>query len=335
MTQVQTLEATDTYGKFVVTPLERGYGQTLGNALRRVLLGSIPGAAVTAVRVDKVLHEFAPIPGVKEDMNELLLNLRDLALRIHRERPPEEDFMLVVDVKGKGRVTGVDVQCPPEVEVVNPECYLCTISDANASFYAEIYVGWGTGYVLPERQEQYKGTIGLIPTGSQYTPVRKVNYTVEATRVGQRTDFERLTFDVWTNGAISASVAMGQGAEILDRYLRMFFNLSHGSMDLGLAHLDDAMPELDGVPEVRVEDLEFSQRTFNCLRRANIETLRDMLQHTDSELMGIRGFGKKALDEVREKLLLRGYELRPGKGNTRFDAMDDEEEEFDETEEEE
>ncbi len=334
MTHVQTLEATETYGKYVVSPLERGYGQTLGNALRRVMLGSIPGAAITAVRVEKVLHEFAPIPGVKEDMNELLLNLRDLALRIHRDRPPEEDFMLIVDVKGKGRVTGLDIQCPPEVEVVNPDCYLCTITDSSASLYMELYVGWGTGYVLPERHERYKGTIGLIAAGSQFTPVRKVNYSVEATRVGQRTDYERLTFDVWTNGAISASVAIGQAAAILDRYLRMFFDLSAGAMDIGLKGLGADAPELDGVPEVRVEEMDFSQRTFNCLRRANIENLRDLLEYTESELMGIRGFGKKALDEVREKLQERGYEMRPGKANARFDVMDDEDYEEEEEEEE-
>ncbi|MFN8139022.1 MAG: DNA-directed RNA polymerase subunit alpha [Fimbriimonadales bacterium] len=332
MTQVQTLEATETHGKFVVTPLDRGYGQTLGNALRRVLLGSIPGAAVTAVRVEKVLHEFSPIPGVKEDMNELLLNLRDLALRIHRDRPPDEDYMLVIDVKGKGRVTGADIQCPADVEVVNPDCYLCTISDANTPLYMELFVGWGTGYVLPERHEKYKGTIGLIATGSQFTPVRKVNYSVEATRVGQRTDFERLTFDIVTNGAITASVAMGQAAEILDRYLRMFFNLAQGGMDLGLKDLDEELPELEGVPELRVEEMDFSQRTFNCLRRANIENLRDMLQYTETELMGIRGFGKKALDEVRDKLQERGYDLRPGKGGIRFDLLDDEDD-FDEDEE--
>lgn len=297
-----------------------------------MLLGSIPGAAVTAVRVEKVLHEFSPIPGVKEDMNELLLNLRDLALRIHRDRPPDEDYMLVIDVKGKGRVTGADIQCPADVEVVNPDCYLCTISDANTPLYMELFVGWGTGYVLPERHEKYKGTIGLIATGSQFTPVRKVNYSVEATRVGQRTDFERLTFDIVTNGAITASVAMGQAAEILDRYLRMFFNLAQGGMDLGLKDLDEELPELEGVPELRVEEMDFSQRTFNCLRRANIENLRDMLQYTETELMGIRGFGKKALDEVRDKLQERGYDLRPGKGGIRFDLLDDEDD-FDEDEE--
>lgn len=326
MAQVQTLELTETYGKFVLAPLERGYGQTIGNALRRMLLGSIPGAAVTAVRVEKVLHEFAPIPGVKEDMNELLLNLRDLAIKVNRDRPPDEDFELVIDVKGKGVVTGADIQCPPDVEITNPECYLCTISDPKASLYAELFVGWGTGYVMPNRHEKYKGTIGLITMGSQFTPVRKVNYTVEATRVGQRTDYERLTLEVWTTGAMSPNEAVTHSAEILDKYVKMFFALTTDGMDLGLNDEDDDMPELDGVPEIRVEEMEFSQRTFNCLRRANVETLRDILQYTESELLAIRGFGKKALDEVRDKLNERGYQMKVGKGIGRIDAFDDEDE---------
>ncbi|MCL6623620.1 MAG: DNA-directed RNA polymerase subunit alpha, partial [Fimbriimonadales bacterium] len=232
-TNIQTLESTETYGKFVVAPLERGYGQTLGNALRRVLLSSIPVMAIKAVRVERVLHEFAPIPGVKEDMNELLLNLRELAIRLNADQPPSEDMELVIDVQGPGRVTGEDVQTPRSLEIVNPDCYLCTISDP-VRFYAELYVGWGSGYALPETHTQYKGTIGLIPTGSQYTPVRKVNYLVEATRVGQRTDFERLTLEVVTNGAVSPAVAVGQAAQILTKYLRMFSDLAVGGVKLSL-----------------------------------------------------------------------------------------------------
>jgi DNA-directed RNA polymerase subunit alpha len=293
-----------------------------------VLLGSIPGAAVQAVRVEKVLHEFSPIPGVKEDMNEFILNLRDLAIKVHRDRPPDEDFELIIDVKGRGTVTGADVQCPPDVEIVNPECVLCHISEAKASLYAELFVGWGTGYTLPAKHEQYKGTIGVIAMGSQYTPVRKVNYTVESTRVGQRTDYERLTLEVWTTGAVSPNDAVTQSAEILDKYIRMFFGLATGGMDLGLGDEDDDMPELEGVPEVRVEEMDYSQRTFNCLRRANIETLRDILQYTESDLLAIRGFGKKALDEVKEKLSERGYSIRPGKGISRLDAYDDDEDDL-------
>lgn len=324
-TQLQTLELSETYGKFVLAPLERGYGQTIGNSLRRILLAGVPGAAVTAVRVEGVLHEFAPIPGVKEDMNELLLNIRDLAIRVNRERPPEEDFELLVDVKKKGRVTGADVQCPSDVEIVNPECYLCTISESNKSLYIEMYVSWGTGYVLPERHEKYKGKIGIIPVGSNFTPVKKANYTVEATRVGQRTDYERLTLEVWTNGAVQPNVALCQASEILNKYLRMFSDIAPGSMKLGLLDEGEATPELAGVPDVRIEELDFTQRTYNCLRKAHIETLKDIMQYTESELLAIRGFGKKALDEVREKLAERGIKLRPGKAH--LEALAEEEEE--------
>ncbi|MCH8274591.1 MAG: DNA-directed RNA polymerase subunit alpha [Armatimonadetes bacterium] len=327
MTTVHTLELTETSAKFVITPLDRGCGQTIGNALRRVLLGSIPGAAVTAVRVEKVLHEFAPIPGVKEDMSEFLLNVRDLAIRINSDRPPEEDFELILDVKGKGRVTGADIQTPAEVEIMNPDCYLCTISDTRGRLYAELYVGWGVGYVMPDRHEKYKGIIGVIPMGSQFTPVRKVNCTVEATRVGQRTDFERLTMDVSTTAAVAPNVAMSQAAQILDHYFKMLFGLAERVMDLGLAEEVDEPSELDGVPEVRIEEMEFSQRTFNCLRRANVESLRDLVQKAQAELLAIRGFGRKALDEVAVKLAERGYELRSGKSLSGVEALEEEEQE--------
>lgn len=311
-TNLQTLESTETYGKFVVTPLERGYGQTLGNALRRVLLSSIPGMAIKAVRVERVLHEFAPIPGVKEDMNEFLLNLRELAIRLNADRPPTDDMELIIDVQGPGRVTGEDVQTPRTVEIVNPDCYLCTISDP-VRFYAELYVGWGSGYALPEAHAQYKGTIGLIPTGSQYTPVRKVNYLVEATRVGQRTDFERLSLEVVTNGAVTPAVAVGQAAQILTSYLRMFFDLAEGGVKISLDLDEDVPLEIENVPDVRIEEMEFTQRTLNCLRRADVATLRDLLRRTKADLLAIRGFGRKSLNEVEAKLRDMGYEMRRGK----------------------
>ncbi|MGI8924519.1 MAG: DNA-directed RNA polymerase subunit alpha [Fimbriimonadales bacterium] len=328
--QIQTLELTANYVKFVLTPLERGYGQTIGNTLRRVLLSSIPGAAITAVRVDKVLHEFAAIPGVKEDMSELLLNLRDVAIRVNTERPPEDDSELVIDIKGKGRVTGADIQTPDEIEIINPEVYICTMSEAKTSLYVELYVSWGTGYVLPERQERYKGTIGIIPMGSQFTPVKKVNYTVEQTRVGQRTDFERLTLEVWTTGAVAPNVAVTQASQILDKYFRMFFELGGGVMDLGIDDEGEEAPELAGVPDIRVEEMDFSQRTFNCLRRANLSTLKDIVVQSEADLFGIRGFGKKALQEVRDKLAERGLELKPGKAGARVVEFDDDDEEEDE-----
>ena len=326
LAQIQTLELNDTYGKFVLTPLERGYGQTIGNALRRVMLSSIPGAAVTAVRVEKVLHEFGAIPGVKEDMSELLLNLRDVAIRINAERHPEEDRELIIDIKGKGRVTGADIQTPEDIEIINPDAYICTVSEAKASLYIELYVAWGVGYVMPDKQEAYKGTIGLIPMGSQFTPVKKVNYTVEQTRVAQRTDFERLTLEVWTTGAVAPNMAVGQAAQILDKHFRMFIELGAGGMDLQLSDEEDDLPELSGVPEQRIEEMDFTQRTFNCLRRANIATLRDLVQQSELTLFGIRGFGKKALQEVKDKLEERGYKLKPGKAPRDLQFEDEDEE---------
>src|SRR5580698_1537010 len=255
MPHISTLDLQQEYGKFVLEPLERGYGQTIGNALRRVLLSSIQGAAVCAIRVDKVFHEFAPIPGVKEDTTELLLNLKDVAIRSTGEGPFDEQVVRI-DVKGPGRVTGADIVCPEGIEVVNPEVYIATISDPNASLTMELYVGWGAGYVLPEKQEKYRGMIGVIPTGSQYTPVKKVNYTVEQTRVGMRTDYERLVLDIWTNGTVRPNDALSQSAHILDKYFRMFFDLGEAGLEGDIDEIDADQEDLRDIPELRIEELD-------------------------------------------------------------------------------
>ncbi len=328
MPHISTLDLQTEYGKFILEPLERGYGQTIGNALRRVLLSSIQGAAVAAVRIDKVFHEFAPIPGVKEDTTELLLNLKDLAIRFDTEAPIEEKT-LRLDVKGPGRVTASDIICPEGVEVVNPEAYIATISEPGASLTMEMYIGWGTGYVLPQNQDRYKGMIGVLPTGSQFTPVRKVNYTVEPTRVGIRTDYERLVLDIWTNGAVAPNDALSQSAHILDKYFRMFFDLGEAGFETDIEADDTNNDELlKNVPDLRIEELDFSQRTFNCLRRAGILTLKALAIATESDLTAIRGFGKKSLLEVRDKLHEHGLELKPPKGGYRsLDTLDDEDDE--------
>lgn len=330
MPYIQTLELGNEYGKFVLEPLERGYGQTIGNALRRVLLSSIQGCAVTAVRIDKVFHEFAPIPGCKEDATEFLLNLKDLAFRYEGEQPFPQEAVCRIDVKGPGLVTGADVKCPPNVTVVNPECPLVTISDDGASFGVDLYLGWGSGYVLPEKHEQFKGVIGIIPTGSQFTPIRKVNYIVEMTRVGMRTDYERLVLEVWTNGAIRPNDAVTQAAHILDKYFRMFFELGQAGVEAVLEEEEALDPELANVPDLKIEELEFSQRTFNCLRRANLMSLHALARATESDLTGIRGFGKKSLNEVKEKLAQYGLKVKPPKAGYRaVDLLDDDEEDFD------
>jgi DNA-directed RNA polymerase subunit alpha len=328
MPHISTLDVSQDYGKFVLEPLERGYGQTIGNALRRVLLSSIQGAAICAVRIDKVFHEFAPIPGVKEDTTELLLNLKNVAIKYTGEIPtqPMEDRTLKIDVKGPGRVTGADIQCPEGVVIVNPEVYIATISDSKATLSMEMYVGWGVGYVLPEKQERYKGIIGVIPTGAQFTPVTKVNYTVEQTRVGMRTDYERMVLDVFTNGSVSPNDAVSQAAHILDKYFRMFFDLGEAGFEADISTADEMTPELANIPDLRIEELEFSQRTFNCLRRAGLLTLRALALASETDLTSIRGFGKKSLLEVRDKLAEHGLEMKPPKGGFRpLDTLDDEE----------
>ncbi len=326
MPHISTLDLQQEYGKFVLEPLERGYGHTIGNSLRRVLLSSIQGAAIAAIRIDKVFHEFAPIPGVKEDTTQLLLNLKDVAIRVTGEFGLE-DKVLRLDVKGPGRVTGADIECPEGLEIINPEVYIATISDPALSLTMEMYASWGAGYVLPEKQERYRGMIGVIPTGSQFTPVKKVNYTVEATRVGMRTDYDRLVLDIWTNGAVRPNDALSQSAHILDKYFRMFFDLGEAGYEINIS-LDEEVEDeaLKNVPELRIEELDFSQRTFNCLRRAGIMNLKNLAVASESDLTAIRGFGKKSLLEVRDKLREHGLEMKPPKGGYRpLDAFDDEE----------
>lgn len=324
MPYIHTVELTEDYAKFVLEPLERGYGQTIGNALRRVLLSSIHGCAVCALRIDKVFHEFASIPGVKEDTTELILNLKELAVKVSLDGPAPDELTLRIDTKGPGRVTGADVICPDGVEVMNPECYLATINSASDSLTAELFMGWGSGYVLPDKHEKYKGMIGIIPMGTQFTPVRKVNYIVEQTRVGTRTDYERMVLEVWTNGAVSPNDAVTQAAHILDKYFRMFFELGDaGTEPLEVASLE-LSAELANVPDIKIEELEFSQRTFNCLRRAGILNLRQLAMVNESDLTGIRGFGKKSLTEVRDKLAEHGVDLKPGKGGYVAIDLDDE-----------
>ncbi len=325
MPQIQTLETTSEYAKFVLEPLERGYGQTIGNALRRVLLSSIGGAAVNAIKIDKVFHEFAAIPGVKEDTTEFILNLKDLAIRLDPDMPTPDEVTLKIDLKGAGRVTGADVICPEGVTISNPEVYLATISEAKATLVVELYVGAGTGYTLPERQERYKGVIGVIPVGAQYTPVKKANYIVEQTRVGQRTDYERMVLEVWTNGTVPPNDAVTQAAQILDKYFRLFFDLGRILQDDIFSLGTEEDTELSNVPEIKIEELGFSQRTFNCLRRAGILNLRQLAGVNEGDLTSIRGFGRKSLNEVRDTLAEHGVELKPAKGGfINLDILDDE-----------
>jgi len=311
---IQTLDSDLNYGKFVVEPLERGYGVTLGNSLRRVLLSSIPGAAITYVKIDKVLHEFSTIPGVKEDTTELLLNLKGIYVKVHRNGTGEkhEPKTIRIDRKGEGVITGADVECPEDIEVVNPEAYIATISDEDAKLYMEMTVETNKGYVLPDRQERRNQQgIGVIPMGAAFTPVRKVNYTVESTRMGSNTNVERLVLEVWTNGTITPQVAISEAAKILSQYFGLFASFRTGEP----GRIEPGVPLIGApsdAPHLRIEELDFSVRTYNCLKKANILTINELVQYPENDLMQIRNFGKKSLTEVREKLGQLGLSLKGG-----------------------
>lgn len=308
--RIEVTEQSGTYGKFVTEPLERGFATTLGNALRRVLLSSIPGAAVTAIKVEKVLHEFSTIPGVKEDTTELILNIKDLSVRVPGGGKPNEVITLTVDARGPGVVTGADVRCPHDAEIVNPEVYLATISEEGATLRMELYVQRGRGYVAPEKvtlPDALAKTIGVIPIGAMFSPVRKVNYIVESTRVGFKTDLERLILEIWTNGTIYPVHALQEAARILRDFMEMFVRMDVSS-SLPLPPEATLLPT--DVPDVRVEELDFSVRTYNCLKRAGITGVRDLVHRSEHELLNIRNFGKKSLYEVREKLAQLNLTLR-------------------------
>jgi DNA-directed RNA polymerase subunit alpha len=311
--RIETLVQNDTYGKFVVEPLDRGFGITLGNSLRRVLLSSIPGSAITSVKIDGILHEFATIPGVKEDTTELLLNLKDISVKIHTDGTKPEPKTIRIDVKGAGQVTGADIRTPSDVEIANPETYIATVSDEDANLSVEMTVEMGKGYVLPEYQEGQKPPIGVIPVGAAFTPVDKVNFIVEPTRVGHRSDFERLIMEIWTNGTILPSDALADAARMIDKLLRMFADFSGGfrSEDFSEEAAYGSEAEVRA-PEARIEELDFSVRTYNCLKKANVLTVGELVQITEQDLMNIRNFGRKSLNEVKEKLAQLGLSLKKG-----------------------
>jgi DNA-directed RNA polymerase subunit alpha len=303
--RIETLDLLDNYGKFAVEPLDYGYGVTLGNALRRVLLSSITGAAVTHLRIEGVLHEFATIPGVKEDTTELILNIKDLHVRIlpTSDPIPAEERILRVNVSGEGIVTGADVHCPPDCEVVNPGLVIATMTDPAAHLSMELFVEEGRGYVPPDKQERYKGSIGVLPIGAIFSPVRKVNFSVEPTRVGRRTDLERLILEVWTNGTIRPGEAISEAAQILDTYMRLFADFSPGRRTHAVeAQMTPERAKGLAAPDSRIEELDFSVRTYNCLRKERILTVADLVKYSEADLIGIRNFGRKSLNEVKEKL---------------------------------
>ncbi len=295
--RVRPVQANDRYGKFVVDPLPKGYGHTLGASLRRVLLNSIEGVAITAVQVQGVNHEFSTIPGIVEDMMEIVLNLKEISIRAVNGRL-EGPVAARIDKVGEGRVTGADVQLPPGVQIVSPEKPICTLSRSDARFDAVLTIEGGVGYVPSGMHERAK-TIGTIPVDALYSPVTRVNYFVEPTRSGQQTDLDKLTLEIHTNGSLPPGGALSGAAQILTNYLQLFTGLE-GAIEV--APLDGVAAKNPQTRDIKIDDLDFSNRTYNCLKRQGIETLEELGGYTEEELMNIRNFGQKSLDEVKDKL---------------------------------
>ena len=298
----KTVSEDGTYGKFVVEPLERGYGITLGNSMRRILLSSLPGAAVTSIKIDGILHEFSTIPGVKEDVTEIILNLKKLALRLSGD----DSKRVIINAVGPKEVTAADIIGDSELEIFNPELHIATLEE-NATLVMEINLARGRGYV-PAEQNKDEST--PIPVDSIFTPVRRVNYTVENTRVGQVTDFDRLILEIWTDGSISPEEGVSIGAKIMQEHLNLFVKLDDAADDLEIM-VEKEEDQKEKALEMTIEELELSVRSFNCLKRASINTVEELTARTEEEMMKVRNLGKKSLDEVKAKLAELGLSLRP------------------------
>ncbi|MFW0968211.1 MAG: DNA-directed RNA polymerase subunit alpha [Thermacetogeniaceae bacterium] len=305
-TRIECVEQDDEakYGKFVVEPLERGYGTTLGNSLRRVLLSSLPGAAVTSVRIEGVLHEFSTIPGVREDTTDIILNIKGLALKMYGDEPQ----IIRLEAEGEGEVRAGDIIAGPDIEILNPELYLATL-EPDGRLFMEMTVEKGRGYVPAERNKKAEQIIGDIPVDSIFSPIYKVNYTVENTRVGQQTDYDRLILEVSGNGAIPPDEAVSQAAQIIIKYLQLFVGLTD-RVEITEPEPEEQDDEKDKVLEMPIEEMELSVRSFNCLKRAGINTVGDLTMRTVEEMMKVRNLGKKSLEEVEKKLAELGYSLK-------------------------
>ena len=293
----------ESYGKYVIEPLERGYGTTLGNSLRRVLLSSLPGTAVTSIRIAGVQHEFSTIPGVKEDVTEIVLNIKRIIARLHSDEPKT----VYIEASGECEVTAGDIKADSEVEILNPELHIATLGP-DASLSIELTVDHGRGYVPADKNKGPQQVIGTIPVDSIYTPVLKVNYAVENTRVGNQTDFDKLTLEVWTDKTISPRDAVSLGAKILVDHFTLFTDLSDSISNRSTV-VEKVETQRDKVLEMTIEELDLSVRSFNCLKRANINTVEDLISKTEDEMIKVRNLGRKSLEEVEHKLALMGLSL--------------------------
>ena len=292
------------YGKFVVEPLERGYGTTLGNSLRRILLSSLPGVAVTSVKIDGILHEFSTIPGVKEDVTEIILNLKKLAVRL----TGENEKRVVINEVGPKEVTAADIIKDSDIEIFNPELHIATL-DEDTTLVMEINLARGRGYVPAEMNKDENTLISMIPTDSIFTPVRKCNFTVENTRVGQVTDYDKLILEIWTDGSITPSEGVSIGAKIMQEHLKLFVDLNDSAEGMDILVEKPGNPATQAL-EMTIEELELSVRSFNCLKRAAINTVEELTMKREEDMMKVRNLGKKSLDEVKHKLEELGLSLR-------------------------
>ena len=292
------------YGKFVVEPLERGYGTTLGNSLRRILLSSLPGVAVTSVKIDGILHEFSTIPGVKEDVTEIILNLKKLAIKLNGENTKR----VLINAIGPKEVTAADILGDADVEIFNQDLHIATLEE-NATLIMEINLARGRGYVPAEMNKDENTPISVIPTDSIYTPVRKVNFTVENTRVGQVTDYDKLILEIWTDGSITPSEGVSIGAKIMQEHLNLFVELTDSTESMEIM-VEKEENQKEKALEMTIEELELSVRAFNCLKRAAINTVEELTQRSEEDMMKVRNLGKKSLDEVKHKLEELGLSLR-------------------------
>jgi DNA-directed RNA polymerase subunit alpha len=302
--KIECIEKTDSYGKFVVEPLERGFGTTLGNSLRRVLLSSLPGVAVTSVKIEGVLHEFSTVEGVKEDVTEIILNLKELCVRLHSSEPKK----IIIDKMGECEVTAGDIRPDSDVEIINPDLHIATL-DKNAHLYMEIMLDHGRGYVSADKNKRVGMTIGEIAVDSIYTPIEKVNFRVEDTRVGSSTDYDKLTLEIWTSGSIKPDEAVSRAAKILSEHLSLFTNLTdHVQGEVIMVEKEEDKKEK--ILEMTIEELDLSVRSYNCLKRAGINTVDELVQRNEEEMMKVRNLGRKSLEEVQQKLSALGLTLR-------------------------
>ena len=300
------------YGKFVVEPLERGYGTTLGNSLRRIMLSSLPGAAVSQVKIDGVLHEFSSIPGVKEDVTEIIMNVKSLAIR--NTSDSEEAKVAYIDFEGEGIVTAAEIQCDPDIEILNPDVVIAHLNGgADSKLYMELTITKGRGYVSADKNKNDELPIGVIAVDSIYTPVERVNLTVENTRVGQITDYDKLTLDVFTNGTLAPDEAVSLAAKVLSEHLSLFIDLSENAKSAEIM-VETESDEKEKVLEMNIDELELSVRSYNCLKRAGINTVEELCNRTSEDMMKVRNLGRKSLEEVLAKLKELSLELNQSEG---------------------